>query len=103
MKGKPIENIGKDANFGDIIMLELPASIFAGCAGSVEGNDYAVGFFSKADVINIYLRPTQKLAYNQEEKDTPYPINDIASYKILRRFRLQPEEDGIDETLSQLL
>ena len=101
MKMKNIKNIVNDAKFGDLVILEIPSGLMTS-GGMLYGDDYAAGFFSQCDDKNVYLNNIQKLAYKKEDP-IAYPIDDITSYKILLKYELNPEEDGLDEIISSYL
>ena len=96
---KPIEEIEKDARWGDVVLLQFPAWVQM-CV-SVSGNDYAVGFYSHADKDKVCLNTFQKHAY-EDNPVKEYSRRDIKAYEILRRFERDPN-DRIDEVLCNML
>ncbi|MBS3146164.1 hypothetical protein J4471_00525 [Candidatus Woesearchaeota archaeon] len=101
MNKKSIESIEKDAKPLDLIILALPASVMT-CSTSMGGTDYAVGFFEGVKDGCVYLTQIQKSAY-LESKACKFPKEDIDAYQILRRYKPNPSEDGIDEVLCEIL
>ena len=99
MTKQPIDNIKKDAKPLDLILIELPSTVQM--CGSFSGSDYVAGFFYGVNNRNLLLSRTQKDAYAHEEP-TSYPLADISSYEILRRYKPVPG-DGIDLVLSDAL
>ncbi len=99
MKGN-MKEIEKDVKPLDLILLELPSYVQAHC-GSASGMDYAVGFFEKFEEGRIFLNQNQKSAYDLRDA-VAYPLKDIGSYEVLRRFKPNPE-DQIDMQLVAIL
>lgn len=99
MAKQPITDLESCVTFGDLIVLELPASVQT-CV-SFHGSDYAAGFYSHSDEENVYLNTFQKSAYDADEPKT-YVKTDIESFEVLKKYVPDPN-DGIDEVLTQLL
>jgi hypothetical protein len=97
---KPISEIENDAKKLDAIMLKLPSAAMCH-AGAVEGYDRAVGFYMWVDKEKVCLDRLQKNAYDCEEHFDEYPLEDIESYQILKRF-VPDRNDGIDDLLIQM-
>ncbi|MBW2995112.1 hypothetical protein KY312_02065 [Candidatus Woesearchaeota archaeon] len=101
---KPISELEKDVKKLDLILLKLP-TVLQCHAGGIGGDDYAVGFYLWVSKGNVVMNRIQKFAYEHEnfkESDyefDEYPMGDIETFQILKRFKPDPENDGLDELL----
>ncbi|MBW2995111.1 hypothetical protein KY312_02060 [Candidatus Woesearchaeota archaeon] len=95
---KPISEIEKDAKLLDLVLIELPAEVHT--CYPYHGMDFASGFYLGVENKQVILSRTQKRAYDIDV--VGYPVEDIKSYEILRRFKPNPN-DGIDYLLTDIL